>query len=570
MKKWRIFLSILFAIILFTVLIYGRNINLICVLGSLFLSSLYSLVQFYTLRVTIDNCEKEISKYLWFFICVFSFCVLTLSLMRPGIGWDSWQVYDMSKYVFSDFGYMDQIRQHIVNTHYEMAFPPVFPYLMAIVNSIFDMGVYSSVYLNAVFELLCFVELLKIYKFKDLETIGSISTVAIFCGSLYVLTYILGLSQTLGYYLLILLCRVIFIEEKYDSIYAVKCGVLSGLLLMNRFDALAIVAVVFITIPFLMYGKANVKDMIINSIVFCGTVVLICSPWIIYSIAHFDSIFITDNGRRLFNIQDTRPSTFFPANNPALTIRDSFSMWLIAFSGRALLATCSLLASIIRYTVVFEVLVGCYVIYKKKIKDTVANIHIDKKVCAVIAIILGQEVLFILTGYSDLRYHLPILFVIQLFTFRYLIHSFRSFNWKRTSLLLVVCLALLSYAKVGYVTNPIKAVNSLFTGEGYHKDLVLTEQEQQIKEYLLNDCNTICFYRAENEFNFLKFSAESQISNIISPANISTQNVYEFVDTFEINYLYSSNEQVIDIFNSKLKLINTPFENLYKVEKKEI
>ena len=93
------------------------------------------------------------------------------------------------------------------------------------------------------------------------------------------------------------------------------------------------------------------------------------------------------------------------------------------------------------------------------------------------------------------------------------------------------------------------------------------DKRMNIKDYLSNDCNTICFYRSETEFDFLKFSAESQISNIISPANLSTENVYEFVDTFDVNYLYSSNEEVVDIFNSKLRLHDTPYQNLYKVEK---
>lgn len=81
------------------------------------------------------------------------------------------------------------------------------------------------------------------------------------------------------------------------------------------------------------------------------------------------------------------------------------------------------------------------------------------------------------------------------------------------------------------------------------------------------DCQTICFYRAENEFDFLKFSAEAQISNIISPANLSTDNVYEFVQVFEVNYLYSSNEETVKIFESKYVLNPTEHRNLYKVER---
>lgn len=554
-------------VILFAVLINGRLLDIYCIIGSLTLSIIFSTVLFYTIEKTIQNSEKNRSKYLWLFLSLFSFFVFIVSLLKPEIGWDTWQVYDMSKYVSSDFGYMDQIRQHILFSHYEMAFPPVFPYLMFLVNCIYDLGVYSSVYLNAIFVLLCFVELSKIFKIKKIETIGCITTSIIFCGKLFVLTYKLGLTQPLGYYLLILLCRFILCEEKYDFTFAIKSGICCGLLLMNRFDALSIVVVMFLAIPLLMHKQFDRRKIVKNMLIYSVAVILICSPWIIYSFFHFNSFFITDNGRRLFNIPDTRPSTFFPENSPALTIRDSFVMWFVAFMGRALHALCSLCIGLIIYSIVVEILAGSYIIFHKKVIHSI-NVKLDKKVLVILAIIIGQEALFIMTGYSDIRYHLPLIFILQLLSIYYFSLLAKNNKWKKTTIIGVSCLSILAYAKIGYVTNPINAVEAFISGEGYHTNLVLNEQEQDIKEYLSADCNTICFYRSENEFDFLKFSAESQISNIISPSNLSTENVLQFVDTFEINYLYSSNKQVVDIFNSKLKLFSTPFDNLYKIEGK--
>lgn len=567
MEKKQLLIGIPYAVVLYVALMHGRTLNMFDLLGGFLLTSMYCILLVYTLKITNQNSERRLGKSIWFFLSIFSFGVFIVSLLRPGIGWDSWQVYDMSKYVFTDFGFMDQIRQHIINSHYEMAFPPVFPCLIAIVNMVFDLGVNSSVYLNSIFLLLCFVELSKIFKLKDIETIGCISTVIIFCGRLYVSIYTQGLTQILGYYLLILLCRFVISEEKYNTIFALKCGLCCGLLLMNRFDTLAIVAVMFFAIPFLMYKKSYTKGIMLNMIIYCCSVIMVCSPWIIYSISHFNSIFITDNGRRLFNIPDTRPSSFFPETSPALTIRDSFGKWAIAFSSRGLQAIKALIKGIMKYSLVIEVLVGGIVLFNKKKRQIFRNIKIDLKDIIIIAIILGQEALFILTGYSDIRYHLPLIFLLQLFSLCYLSQCFKKNTWKKAELVFVSCLSLLAYVKIGYVTNPIKVINTFLIGGGYHTNLVLNDQEQKIKDYLLTDCNTICFYRSEDEFDFLKFSAESQISNIISPANLSIENVYEFVDTFEINYLYSSNDQVVDIFNTKLKLHSTPFDNLYKVEK---
>lgn len=100
---------------------------------------------------------------------------------------------------------------------------------------------------------------------------------------------------------------------------------------------------------------------------------------------------------------------------------------------------------------------------------------------------------------------------------------------------------------------------------GQQENITLNESKEAVKYYLSDDCATICFYRAESEFDFLKFSAESRISSIISPANLSIKNVYEFADAFDANYLYSSNDEVVDIFSSKMTLRSTPFPNLSRI-----
>ena len=55
------------------------------------------------------------------------------------------------------------------------------------------------------------------------------------------------------------------------------------------------------------------------------------------------------------------------------------------------------------------------------------------------------------------------------------------------------------------------------------------------------------------------------ITNMISPSNLSDENVEAFVNTFKINYLYSSNEEVVDCFSEKLSLAETEIEYLYRI-----
>ena len=52
---------------------------------------------------------------------------------------------------------------------------------------------------------------------------------------------------------------------------------------------------------------------------------------------------------------------------------------------------------------------------------------------------------------------------------------------------------------------------------------------------------------------------------MISPSNLSDENVEAFVNTFKINYLYSSNEEVVDCFSEKLSLAEMEIEYLYRI-----
>ena len=87
-----------------------------------------------------------------------------------------------------------------------------------------------------------------------------------------------------------------------------------------------------------------------------------------------------------------------------------------------------------------------------------------------------------------------------------------------------------------------------------------------MRSYLVEgECANLCIYRSEQSFDFLKFSALSGITNMISPSNLSDENVEAFVNTFKINYLYSSNEDVVDCFSEKLSLKETEIEYLYRI-----
>ena len=61
---------------------------------------------------------------------------------------DSWYVFQLSKSVFYDFFRTNSYRNYMIDTPYSRSFPPLFPILIATVNSTFDAGIFAGIYLN--------------------------------------------------------------------------------------------------------------------------------------------------------------------------------------------------------------------------------------------------------------------------------------------------------------------------------------------------------------------------------------------------------------------------------------
>lgn len=398
----------------------------------------------------------------------------------------------------------------------------------------------------------------------------------------FILIYLGGLTQILGFYLLVLIIMMLM-QSKLTLKDCAVLGVLCGLNLMNRFDALAVAAVVLLMVPIVVYVNQKSMQKSVQSFAVYGSSLLVtCFPWMIYSVVHFSNIFVTDNGRRLFNIIDTRPSTFFSASNPALTIKDDFSGWANAFTGRVWTAIKACILAALKSTllpiIILAVIALMVVVIIKKVK--IKNYYqLIKKKCnvrlvAVLLVILGQEALFLLTGYSDQRYHIPFLVFMQI-----------QFVWllldigKNVKEILPGKGILVRYKKVGitavclcafvvlcFAFNPVNAIQKILQGENYSSTLELNSEEDALRSYLVEgECANLCIYRSEQSFDFLKFSALSGITNMISPSNLSDENVEAFVNTFKINYLYSSNEEVVDCFSEKLSLAETEIEYLYRI-----
>lgn len=519
-------------------------------------------------------------------------CILYYwSLRRPVISYDTWQVYDMSRYIFDDFGYMRTIRQHIVNTHYEMAFPPVFPCLMAISNLFLDMGIMSSVFLNFIFLLLLICILKDTGDYTGQRMPFAIATITFICTSLFRKVFMGGLTQLFGFLLFTILIRLV-LKQDFTRKDCFLCAFISGIGLMNRFDFLAVTGIISFMIPFRVNQSAKTAKRLIWLFLNMAIILCVCSPWIVYSLVHFGKIFITDNGRRLINVVDTRPSTYFSTAHPAVTLFDDSRAWAIAFKNRCMISIGSLRNLISNYYIfkhftVIIVTICIIFLLSFFIKKRCHSIELLKIVLAkysgiiiIACAVCGQELLFIFTGYKDSRYHILFLFMLNLSTLIlfYIIikYGFKNIkqeygnSLKKTAVCSVLVLSSLLFIYDAYhilQKDKIFILGKKLSGADTVTDAVsLSKEESEIDYYLYQrKAECLLIYRNEKNINVARTCSLLRTTTIISPSNISVENADEFVRDFSIDYIYSSDMDFNTVLTDAVEVVPTSVENLYMV-----
>ena len=63
---------------------------------------------------------------------------------------DSWYYLELSKKLFHDFYRINTFRHYMTKVPYSASFPPLFPFLIAITNKLFNKGIYAGIFLNAI------------------------------------------------------------------------------------------------------------------------------------------------------------------------------------------------------------------------------------------------------------------------------------------------------------------------------------------------------------------------------------------------------------------------------------
>ncbi|WP_298334418.1 glycosyltransferase family 2 protein [uncultured Erythrobacter sp.] len=328
-------------------------------------------------------------------------------IVAPNYSPDSWALYELSKTVFDDFYRFSHFRSFASASEYSSAFAPLWPTLIAVTDGVLGTGARTGLYLA----------FLSFFAFALMsERIGQQITGARWIGLGTALLLLLGPSmvwdelsagRTIPLQLLLyaLLFRWLLAGRAISLQSAAMIGFVSGLTVMNRFDAALLPFFVTLMIALLTRSPSRSAAALAGSL-------LAISPWVAYSLSTFGTVFATDNSG-IVTALDSRAFVTDWWPKPQATAFEDPAVWAIKVLSNLrqwVLTGLSLVLSPLGFAFALgSVLVGGLQYLCAKTPDTVDPKDKPRTQLWLLVIfaflLVGLMLPQILTGYLEYRYY---------------------------------------------------------------------------------------------------------------------------------------------------------------------
>lgn len=211
-------------------------------------------------------------------------------LTAPPYSPDSWALWELSQTVGSDFYRFTHWRSYASDLPYSASFPPLTPVLIALADGVLGTGPRTGLLLAfAAFAGFALIS----------ESIGRRVTGAPWLGLGAALVLLLGpnmlliemqAGRTIPLQLLLyaLVLRGLVRGAAINLAQAAAIGLIAGIAVLNRFDALLLPLPVALAIGWLTRSPAK-------GLAALAAALVAVSPWVAYSLTHFGTLFATDN-----------------------------------------------------------------------------------------------------------------------------------------------------------------------------------------------------------------------------------------------------------------------------------
>lgn len=332
-------------------------------------------------------------KFVHTAFCFFVISILSAAYLLPGYWYspDSFSYYELSKTFFgvSNFYKPNTIRSYLDLNH-SASFPLLYPFLLATLNLIFGDNYLNACYYNSVLMIASYFLLLKISKFYTdnmfLSAIFSFS-ILVFYG--YIGEVLSGRSIPLCLFLFLLSFK--FYQKGNTNLMTL----LLGFCCLVRFDCLVMAFFISLCI--------SIKEKKVTPMIF---LILGLSPWIIYSLFYFNTLWITDNSWVATASVKTYV-TDFPASSKDTIFNDTFT-WVQRVSKNYIYANYRFASALCSNMLIIFLLVSFF----KQKKHLGIGL---KKYLFILLLIHSCLVPFFLSGYFDYRYFYLLILIVGLF-----------------------------------------------------------------------------------------------------------------------------------------------------------
>lgn len=294
-----------------------QSTNFYCVFFIIFFVLLY--LGFVT---QIKNIGKHICVSLILLAILFAieYSLYVYDLFSP----DSFSYYDISNTIFSNFYNVATQRQYIVDTQLGISFPYLYPTLIAIVNALTGIKIYSATVLNIVITCISCLMLYKISTkhFKN-PYAATIAITFMLTNDPYLTEMRVGRSVPLAILSILVLTYYILDLPNLNTKACILAGVGAGAAMVCRFDAFVAAGMCFLAV-FIFSKKGN---RIKSSAKYLGGLIIPTLPWIIYSVVNFGKPWISDNGGTMWMTTPSVPQRYYSSTYTLHTIFNSFDEW---------------------------------------------------------------------------------------------------------------------------------------------------------------------------------------------------------------------------------------------------
>lgn len=358
------------------------------------------------------------------------YCLYVYDLFSP----DSYSYYDISRTIFSDFYNVATQRQYIVDTELGISFPYLYPTLLAIVDSLTGLKIYSGTILNVV--ITC-VSCLMLYKisvkhFKN-PYAGTIAAVYMVTNNPYLTEMRVTRSVPIAVLSILVLAYYILDLPDIKTKACILAGIGAGCAMVCRFDALVVAGLCLVAVFVFSRKGSRIK----NSAKYAGGLLIPTSPWLIFSIVNFGKLWISDNGGTMWMAVPSVPQRYYSSTYVTQTIFNNFGEWfrqLFNYKLKGILDKG--ITGVLPLAVALILLVWIAVMLLRFVNCRQFRLYIKshKKllICAGVCVLIYAAKFcgIWVVGFSDARYHSEafVLLILFLFSVVYSISAFSRVN----------------------------------------------------------------------------------------------------------------------------------------------